>query len=122
MPGVAGNCWSITEALGLDRPCRLHHLGAPALRFAGSAPNLVSGLSVSAPNVGIAVGSWAAGTALSSPLGQAGPPLVGTVAAALTLVPLTALALMRTSRSETPPPRSGVAAEQSMGRDTHAVG
>ncbi|MFG2455703.1 hypothetical protein ACGFWE_01280 [Streptomyces sp. NPDC048523] len=56
-------------------------LGAPALRFAGSAPTLVSGLSGSAPNVGIAVGSWTAGITLSSPLGQAGPPLVGTVAA-----------------------------------------
>jgi SRSO17 transposase len=26
MPGVAGNCWSIAEAVGLDRPYRLHHL------------------------------------------------------------------------------------------------
>ncbi|MFF9652160.1 hypothetical protein [Streptomyces sp. NPDC014622] len=25
MPGVAGNCWSIAEAVGLDRPYRLHH-------------------------------------------------------------------------------------------------
>ncbi|KJK39414.1 hypothetical protein UK15_13210 [Streptomyces variegatus] len=62
-------------------------IGALALRFSGSAPTLVSGLSGSAPHVGIAVGSWTAGMALSSPLGQAGPPLVGTVAAALTLVP-----------------------------------
>jgi SRSO17 transposase len=26
MPQVAGNCWSIAEAVGLDRPCRLDHL------------------------------------------------------------------------------------------------
>lgn len=26
MPGVSGNCWSIAEAVGLDRPYRLHHL------------------------------------------------------------------------------------------------
>ncbi|MFD3838093.1 MFS transporter [Streptomyces sp. NPDC058642] len=88
-------------------------LGALALRFSGSAPNLVSGLSGSAPNVGIAIGSWTAGVALTSPLRQAGPPLVGTVAAVLTLVPLTALALMRATRSETPPPRA--AADQSVG-------
>lgn len=48
-------------------------LGALALRFSSSAPSLVSGLSGSAPNVGIAIGSWTAGIALTSPLGQAGP-------------------------------------------------
>jgi SRSO17 transposase len=26
MPQVVGNCWSIAEAVGLDRPYRLHHL------------------------------------------------------------------------------------------------
>ncbi|UUU30284.1 MFS transporter [Streptomyces sp. CA-210063] len=97
-------------------------LGALALRFAGSAPTLASGLSGAAPNVGIAVGSWTAGIALTSPLGQAGPPLVGTVAAALTLVPLTALALMRATRSETPPPRPRAAADQSIGCGTQAIG
>ncbi|WP_405515978.1 MFS transporter [Streptomyces canus] len=76
-------------------------LGALALRFSRSAPTLVSGLSGSAPNVGIAIGSWTAGIALTSPLEQAGPPLVGTVAAALTLLPLTALALLRATRSPT---------------------
>ncbi|TRO56685.1 MFS transporter [Streptomyces sp. IB201691-2A2] len=79
-------------------------LGALALRFAGSAPTLASGLSGAAPNVGIAIGSWTAGIALTSPLEQAGPPLVGTVAAALTLVPLTALALTRATRPVAPPP------------------
>lgn len=61
-------------------------------------PTLASGLGGSAPNVGIGVGSWTAGIALTSPLGQAGPPLVGTVAATLTLVPLTALALTHATR------------------------
>jgi DHA1 family inner membrane transport protein len=75
-------------------------LGALVMRFAGSAPTLASALASSSSNVGIAVGSWVAGVALASPLGQAGPPLVGTVTAALTLVPLTALALMRATRSD----------------------
>ncbi|MDQ1073716.1 MFS transporter [Streptomyces canus] len=75
-------------------------LGALVRRFAGSAPTLASALASSSSNVGVAVGSWAAGIALASPLRQAGPPLVGTVTAALTLVPLTALALMRATRSD----------------------
>lgn len=75
-------------------------LGALVMRFAGSAPTLASALASSSSNVGIALGSWVAGVALASPLGQAGPPLVGTVTAALTLVPLTALALMRATRSD----------------------
>ncbi|MEV1082820.1 MFS transporter [Streptomyces sp. NPDC050211] len=80
-------------------------LGALVMRFAGSAPTLASALSSSASNVGIAIGSAVAGIALSSSLQQAGPPLIGTVAAALTLVPLTALALMRATRTTaTPPP------------------
>ncbi|WP_330285566.1 MFS transporter [Streptomyces sp. NBC_00576] len=90
-------------------------LGALALRFSSSAPTLVSGLSGAAPNVGIAVGSWTAGIALTSPLAQAGPPLVGTVAVALTLVPLAVLALMRATRSETPPPQPRAATEQAIG-------
>ncbi|MEU0192289.1 MFS transporter [Streptomyces afghaniensis] len=75
-------------------------LGALVMRFAGSAPTLASALASSSSNVGIAIGSWVAGVALASPLGQVGPPLVGTVTAALTLVPLTALALTRATRSD----------------------
>ena len=26
MPGVAGDCWSLAQAVGLDRPYRLQHL------------------------------------------------------------------------------------------------
>ncbi|GLP67334.1 MFS transporter [Streptomyces sp. TUS-ST3] len=97
-------------------------LGALALRFSSSAPNLVSGLSGSAPNVGIAVGSWTAGIALTSPLEQAGPPLVGTVAVALTLLPLTALALMRATRSETSPHQPRAAADQTIGGGNRHIG
>lgn len=66
---------------------------ALAVRFAGDAPTLASAVSTSAVNVCVAAGSWLVGTALDSPLGLAGPPLVGTVTAAFTLLPLTALAL-----------------------------
>jgi len=66
-----------------------------AVRFAGRAPTLGSALSVSAFNVGTAVGSGIAGAALDSPLGATGPAVVGTVIAALTLIPTVALARRR---------------------------
>ncbi|MFF7135779.1 MFS transporter [Streptomyces sp. NPDC008196] len=66
---------------------------ALAMRFAGDAPTLTSALTTSAFNVGVAGGSFIAGAALDSPLGVTGPPLVGTVIAALTLLPLIALAV-----------------------------
>ena len=47
------------------------------------------------------MGSWIAGRALDSALGELGPPVTGTVIAALTLVPLSVLALTRRSRAET---------------------
>jgi predicted MFS family arabinose efflux permease len=72
---------------------------ALAVRFAGDAPTLTSALSTSAFNVGIAAGSVLAATALDSSLGLTGPPLVGTVIAALTLLPLTALAVRGTSQT-----------------------
>lgn len=73
---------------------------ALAVRFAGDAPTLTSGLTTSAFNVGIAAGSAVAGIALES-AGPAGPPVIGAVIAACTVLPLTALALRarpRTSR------------------------
>ncbi|MGN9846884.1 MFS transporter [Nonomuraea sp. H19] len=85
-------------------------LGALVVRFAGSAPTLATSLGSAASNVGVTIGSWAAGIALASSLREAGPPLVGTVAAVLTAVPLTALALMHATRSETPSPQPGAAA------------
>jgi predicted MFS family arabinose efflux permease len=66
-----------------------------AVRFAGRAPTLGSALTVSAFNFGTAVGSWIAGLALDSALGLTGPAIVGAVIAALTLIPTTALAVIR---------------------------
>lgn len=68
-----------------------------AVRFAGDAPTLTSALTTSGYNTGIAAGSLAAGRALDSSLGLTGPALVGAVFAALTLLPLIALALRGTA-------------------------
>ncbi|MFD5746370.1 MFS transporter [Streptomyces sp. NPDC127033] len=69
-----------------------------AVRFAGDAPTLTSALTTSAYNTGIAAGSAIAGRALDSSLGLTGPALVGANFAALTLLPLTALAVGRAPR------------------------
>ncbi len=68
-------------------------LSSLAVRFAGVAPTLGVALSVSAYNLGTAVGSWFAGRALDSGLGASGPAVVGTVIAALTVVPAVVIAL-----------------------------
>ncbi|WP_381790161.1 MFS transporter [Streptomyces niveus] len=68
-----------------------------AVRFAGDAPTLTSALTTSGYNTGIAAGSLLAGRALDSSLGLTGPALVGAVFAALTLLPLIALALRGTA-------------------------
>ncbi|MFJ8717271.1 MFS transporter [Streptomyces violaceus] len=70
-----------------------------AVRFAGKAPTLGSALTVSAFNFGTAAGSWGAGLALGSTLGATGPAVVGTVIAALTLIPTTGIALTQSRRS-----------------------
>ena len=70
-------------------------LSALAVRFAGVAPTLGVAMSVSAYNLGTAVGSWVAGLTLGSALGATGPALVGTVIAALTVVPAVAITLVR---------------------------
>lgn len=72
---------------------------ALAVRFAGRAPTLGAALTVSAFNVGTAVGSWLAGLTLASSTGAAGPALVGCVVAALTLIPTVAIALIQRRRS-----------------------
>ncbi|MFF9090968.1 MFS transporter [Streptomyces sp. NPDC014991] len=89
-----------------------------AVRFAGGAPTLTSALTTSAYNTGIAAGSALAGTAMGTSayntgiaagsalagtamgtsFGLTGPALVGAVFAALTLLPLTALALTGTRK------------------------
>ncbi|MEV6181057.1 MFS transporter [Streptomyces sp. NPDC052015] len=70
-------------------------LMALAVRSAGKAPTLASALTVSAFNLGTAVGSLIAGRALDSSMGSTGPAVIGTAIAALTLIPTIALALNR---------------------------
>jgi DHA1 family inner membrane transport protein len=65
-----------------------------AVRYASKAPTLAAALSVSAFNLGIALGSWAGGIALDSSLGAVGPAVVGAGGAALGIVPLVVLALV----------------------------
>ncbi|MER7394677.1 MFS transporter [Streptomyces sp. NPDC000151] len=72
------------------------------VRFAGQAPTLGSALTVSAFNLGTAIGSWIAGLALDSSLGATGPAAVGTGIAALTLIPTLALAVIQRRRSAIP--------------------
>jgi DHA1 family inner membrane transport protein len=66
-----------------------------AVRYAAHAPTLGSSLSVAAFNFGTAAASWIGGAALATGLGVTGPLVVGTAIAALTLIPATALALLR---------------------------
>jgi predicted MFS family arabinose efflux permease len=68
-------------------------LSSLAVRFAGVAPTLGVAMSVSAYNLGTAVGSGIASRALDSGLGATGPAVVGTAFAVLTLVPTIAIAL-----------------------------
>ncbi|MEU4176435.1 MFS transporter [Streptomyces sp. NPDC026589] len=87
---------------------------ALAVRFAGDAPTLAAALAISSFNVGIAAGSWIAGSALDSSLGLTGPALVGTVMAACSLVPLAALGAIRATHTPAPPTstaQAGVAHE-----------
>jgi len=70
-----------------------------AVRFAHFGPALAAALTVSAFNVGIAAGSWLAGTALDSSLGTTGPSYVGAIMAGLGLIPLIALAATRATRT-----------------------
>ncbi|WP_329493633.1 MFS transporter [Kitasatospora herbaricolor] len=81
-----------------------------AVRFAGDVPTLTSALTTSAYNTGIAAGSALAGHALGTGLGLTGPALLGGILAALTLLPLTALALALrgvTRPAPAPAPQSG---------------
>ena len=74
-------------------------LSALAVRFAGVAPTLGVAMSVAAYNLGTAVGSWIAGLTLGSALGATGPAVVGTVIAALTLIPTIAIAIAQRRRA-----------------------
>ena len=70
-------------------------LSSLAVRFSGVAPTLGVAMSVSAYNLGTAVGSWGAGRALESDLGATGPAVVGTTFAVLTLIPTIAIAVLQ---------------------------
>jgi len=70
-------------------------LSSLAVRFSGVAPTLGVAMSVSAYNLGTAVGSWGAGRALESDLGATGPAVVGTSFAVLTLIPTIAIAVLQ---------------------------
>ncbi|WP_327665116.1 MFS transporter [Streptomyces sp. NBC_00498] len=65
------------------------------VRVAGAGRALPMALATSAFQVGIALGSWVGGAALTSALGLQGPPLTGMVLALLALVPLGLLAASR---------------------------
>jgi predicted MFS family arabinose efflux permease len=73
-------------------------LSSLAVRFSGVAPTLGVAMSVAAYNLGTAVGSGIAGHTLDSGLGAAGPAVVGTAIAALTLVPTVTVALVQRGR------------------------
>ncbi|WP_245646712.1 MFS transporter [Microtetraspora niveoalba] len=78
-----------------------------SVRFAGEAPTLASALSVSAFNLGTAVGTWIAGHALDSSLEATGPAVVGAAIATLTLIPTIRIALVQRRRSVKRPGRHG---------------
>ena len=73
-------------------------LSSLAVRFAGPAPTLGVAMSVSAYNLGTAVGSGIAGATLSSGLAVTGPAAVGTGIAALTLIPAITVARIQRRR------------------------
>jgi predicted MFS family arabinose efflux permease len=74
-------------------------LSSLAVRFAGVAATLGVAMSVSAYNLGTAVGSSIAGATLSSSFGATGPAVVGTVISALTLIPTVTIALVHRRRA-----------------------
>ncbi|OIV38729.1 MFS transporter [Mangrovactinospora gilvigrisea] len=73
-------------------------LSSFAVRFAEQAPTLAVALTVSAFNLGTALGTPLAGRALDSGLGTLGPAAVGAAISALTLLPTIALATGRRRR------------------------
>jgi predicted MFS family arabinose efflux permease len=81
-------------------------LSSLAVRCAGVAPTLGVAMSVSAYNLGTAVGSSIAGLALDSHLGSTGPAVVGTGIAALTLIPTITIARIHRRRHAAHPTAS----------------
>lgn len=67
---------------------------ALSVHYAGTASTLGSSLSISAFNLGTAVGSGVAGLSLGTALGVTGPAVVGTVIVSRTLIPVITLAVL----------------------------
>ncbi len=98
--GHAGPTVVVVVLLGLVGLSANPVLTSLAVRFAGQAPTLASSLTVSAFNLGTAVGSWAAGLTLDSGLGATGPVVVGTLIAVLTLLPTITVASVQRRRDD----------------------
>ncbi|MGW6405446.1 MFS transporter [Streptomyces sp. NPDC055134] len=92
-----------------------------AVRFGHTAPGLAAALTVSGFNVGIAIGSWIAGSALESSLGATGPEVVGLIMAALALIPLLVLAAMRATRTDRTPRETLPVPEEAASQDAEAA-
>lgn len=108
---LAGSSISVTLLvilLGLFGLSANPVLSSLAVRFASHAPTLGSSLSVSAYNVGTAIGSWFAGRAIASQLGATGPVIVGIGFVALTLIPVITLALLARRAKATAAPAGTV--------------
>jgi predicted MFS family arabinose efflux permease len=87
-------CRSLRQAVPrTTRASPICLLSALAVPFAGVAPTLGVAMSVSAYDLGTAVGSGIAGRALGSELGATGPAVVGTAFTVLTLIPTIAIAI-----------------------------
>ncbi|WP_344250403.1 MFS transporter [Isoptericola hypogeus] len=86
---------------GLSANSVLIHL---AVRYAGKAATLGSALAVASFNAGTAIGTAVAGALLTTSLGLTGPPIVGTVVVALTLIPTVSLAVVNRREATTDGP------------------
>lgn len=98
LTGSAGTTVVLVVLLGLfglSANSVLIHL---AVGFAGRAATLGSALAVAGFNTGTAIATPIAGAALGTSLGLTGPAVVGTAIVALTLIPVTALALVSRHR------------------------
>ncbi|WP_218030707.1 MFS transporter [Streptomyces rubrogriseus] len=90
------------------------------VRVAGAGRALPMALATSAFQVGIALGPWAGGAALTSTLNTQGPPLAGTALALLALVPLGLLSA--THRKAAPGGPSGPSAQGAQGEQGEQAG
>jgi DHA1 family inner membrane transport protein len=102
MPHVAGSAWLMTATLfawAVISWMFVAPVQARILKFASDAPNFVATLISTAFNLGIALGAWLGGAALTQGLAYTQLPLisVGAVACALAII-LLSFALERRGR------------------------